>query len=98
MSNSQFESGENSNSFADKQWLNPLAVLDLQEAVHHERSTVILNGRQFTIRYENASRDDHGILTGRVFVRIVGNYAPCGWFSINELLNYQFEGDHDKHL
>jgi hypothetical protein len=82
----------------DKEWLNPLSMLELQDAVHKAKDTVVLNGRHFTIRYVDASVDDHGIMTGKVFVRIVGNYAPCGWFGIQDLLNYEFESDHDKHL
>ena len=97
-SNNSFEPGENSSSFADKEWLNPLAVLDLQQAVNEQKQSVTLNGRDFTIRYHDVAIDDHGIMTGKVFVRVIGDYAPCGWFSINQLLNYEFESDHDKHL
>jgi len=99
----KFEPGDNateglSNSFADKQWLNPLAVVDLRDAVLNHAYTVKLNGRIYTINYKEAAVDDHGVITGRVFVRVMHNYAPCGWFSINELMNYEFEADHDKHL
>ncbi len=94
----KFEPGENSNSFADKQWLNPLAVLDLRNAVLQGSGNVNLNGKVFTIDYREAAVDDHGVITGRVFVRVFGDYAPCGWFSIKELMDYEFEADHDHHL
>lgn len=85
-------------SLEDKEWLNPLSVMELQRAVQFEQTIVELQGKQFKITYHDIAVDDHGIMTGLVFVKIVGNFAPCGWFSINELLRYEFESDHDKQL
>lgn len=74
----------------DKDWLSPLNVPVLAEAVKDRMPFVILTGRRFNIKYYEE--------TQRAFVRVDGNYAPCGWFSYAELEQYEFEADHDKHL
>ena len=97
-SNSDFEPGKDSNSFVDSEWLNPLAVLDLRDAVFNQQTSVMMNGREFSITYQDIQIDDHGIMTGRVFVKLIGAFGPCASLGINTLLNYEFESDHDKHL
>ena len=72
----------------DKEWLNPLNVLELIEAVRNRDSQVTLTGRAFDITYHES----------KCFVQVTGNYTPCGWFSYEELERYEFESDHDKHL
>ena len=74
----------------DKDWLSPLNVPMLAEAVKDRMPFVVLTGRQFNITYHDEIE--------KAFVRVDGNYAPCGWFSYLELERYEFEGDHDKHL
>jgi hypothetical protein len=74
----------------DKDWLSPLSVPVLAEAVKDRMPFVILAGKRFNIKYDEDEE--------RAFVRIDGNYAPCGWFTFAQLEQYEFESDHDKHL
>jgi hypothetical protein len=74
----------------DKDWLSPLNVPVLAEAVANGEPTVTLTGRVFDINYH--------VDKGKVFVKVQGNYTPCGWFTFDQLSRYEFEADHDKHL
>jgi hypothetical protein len=74
----------------DKDWLSPLNVPVLANAVKNRQDNVTLTGRKFNIT--------HHYYLGKVFVQVDGNYVPCGWFSYEELEHYEFESDHDKHL
>jgi len=73
-----------------KDWLSPINVLELKAAVAKRDVSITLDGRMYRLRYH----DDQG----KVFVKVTDNFAPCGWFSYQELEQYDFEGDHDKHL
>jgi len=74
----------------DRDWLSPLNVPVLAEAVRDRMPFVVLTGRRFNLTYE----EEHE----RVFARVDGNFAPCGWFTFTQLEQYEFESDHDKHL
>lgn len=76
----------------DKSWLNPINVLELRTAVKKKKLSVELNGKMYVISYHLDQ------IEPKVFVRRHNNYAPCGWFTIRELEEYEFEADHDKHL
>jgi hypothetical protein len=71
-----------------KDWLNPLAILELRKAVRRRKDTVNLNDKVYSIRYEEL----------KVFVKNISDFAPCGWFTYQQLEEYEFEADHDKHL
>jgi hypothetical protein len=69
----------------DKDWINPVQLLELQKAVKHGAEMVFLNDRPFTIQYHGA----------QIFVQSTIDYAPCGWFPRQALLDYEFESEHE---
>jgi hypothetical protein len=69
-----------------KDWTNPLNMMRIAKAVANEDTTVVLNGRTYMIRYNESDR---------VFIKCLGSYAPCGWFSKAKLARYEPEGDLD---
>lgn len=74
----------------DNDWLSPVQILELRDAVSKRQSTVVLGGKVFAVTYH----DDKA----KVFVKYVSDFAPAGWFTYQQLEQYEFESDHDKGL
>lgn len=58
-------------------WLNPISLLDLREAVKAEAPTVVLEGKEYTIKYEA----DH-----KVWLQYTRGPAPCGRYPIEDIM------------
>lgn len=57
---------------------DPLAVMDLQDAIRNKRKKVTLNGREFRLKYS----DDSLV----VFYAPVEGFAPAGYLNIEKFL------------
>lgn len=66
-----------------KDWTNPVNMLAIRDAVREHHKQVTLNGHIFVIKYDSQ----------KVYVKIQNDYAPCGWFTYEELEKYNPEGD-----
>jgi hypothetical protein len=66
-------------------WLNPISLQELRAAVKAKEPQVELDGRKFSIKYED---------NDKIWVQIVGDYIPCGRFTIREITipDLMFEG------
>jgi len=58
--------------------LNPLAVMDLQDAVKAEKETAVLDGRKFLIKYVDEKT---------IFYKPEEGFAPCGYILTKRLLS-----------
>jgi hypothetical protein len=67
---------------ADRDWLNPISMNELKEAVALKSTTVGLNGVLYEIKYRETD----------VFLRRCdGSFAPCGCVSYDSLKYFKFE-------
>ena len=57
--------------------LNPLAVIELQDAVRSKKRTVELDGIKFRIKYVD---------NDTIYYSPVDGFAPCGYLLISRLL------------
>lgn len=66
----------------DRDWLNPIAMSKLADAVDRRDSIIDLNGILYTLRYEE--RSVH-------LRRVDGQFVPMGSVSYDTLRGFQFE-------
>jgi len=81
-------------SSKERDWLNPMAMSELQRAVKDKRTTVVLNGIEFEIKYEIKWHSK--VLNTRDCIRLKrtdGFYAPFAYVSMARILNFEFEDD-----
>jgi len=74
------------------EWLNPIAMSQLQTAVKAKKDTVVLNGDRFNITYgiifHSKIIDDYEQI---LLKRADGAYAPMGYVKLSKILNFNFE-------
>lgn len=74
------------------EWLNPIAMSQLQKAVKSRKPTVVLNGITFNITYgiifHSKIIDDYEQI---MLKRADGAYAPMGYLRLEKVLNFDFE-------
>lgn len=74
------------------EWLNPIAMSQLQAAVKRRKPTVVLNGVLFNITYgiifHSKIIDDYEQI---LLKRADGAYAPMGYVKLSKILNFNFE-------
>jgi hypothetical protein len=58
-------------------WLNPLSLLVLREAVTNRETTVVLEGKEYTVTYEQ---------NDKVWLQYTRGPAPCGRFPIADIM------------
>lgn len=78
-------------------WLNPIAMRSLQEAVRGKRKTAWLNGVEYRITY--GVTFTYPVVHDKVELirlqRVDGGFVPYGCIKLSKILNFQFEGVHD---
>lgn len=67
---------------ADRDWLNPIAMQELQTALKEKSATVTFDGIVFNIKYY----DDFVFLQPSE-----GRFTPCGSVSYETIRNFRFE-------
>jgi hypothetical protein len=75
-------------------FLNPIAMSQLQTAVKAKKKTVILNGEKFDITYgiiyHSKVTEDYEQIKLK---RSDGSYAPMAYVRLSKILAYDFEED-----
>jgi hypothetical protein len=78
----------------NRDWLNPIAMDSLQRAVKGKKTTVILNGISYQIKY--GYRRTYPVSKETIesihLTRTDGELVPRGYVSVKEIMNFQFEG------
>lgn len=75
-------------------WLNPIAMRELQIAVRGKKKEVVLNGTKFRIEYGYSWKSEYDGEHPLVKVsRMDGAYAPFGYISVKRINEYDFESD-----
>lgn len=79
----------------ERDWLNPLAMRMLQNAVKGNKKEVILNGTKYRITYGYrrtypASKETVDSVR---LNRADGTFVPMGYIPIKKILNFKFEGE-----
>lgn len=73
-------------------WLNPIAMSELQKAVRKRAATVVLNGTRFDIEYgilwKYAVTEDTECIK---LSRADGGYVPFGYVSMKKILDFDFD-------
>lgn len=76
------------------EWLNPIAMCELQRAVKAKKKEVILNGIKYRIGYgfswTSVLDGTHEMIQLK---RVDGGYAPFGYVGVKRILEYDFESD-----
>ena len=76
-----------------RNWLNPIAMSQLQAAVKARKTHVVLNGVKFTITYDitiysKVLRDHKECVRLK---RTDGGFVPTGTISLKRILDFDFE-------
>ena len=78
----------------ERDWLNPIAMSELQRAVKAKRKKVTLNEIEFEIQY--GIQWTSKVLEARDCIRLKrvdGDYVPFAYVSMARILNFQFEDE-----
>ena len=74
------------------EWLNPIAMSQLQRAVRAKKKKVVLNGDEFDITYgimfHSKVTDSYEQIKLK---RSDGSYAPFGYVRLDKILAFDFE-------
>lgn len=60
--------------------LNPLEVLDLQEAIKAKKKIAVLQGRKFHISYYREEGED------KIHYKPVEGFTPCGFLLVKKIM------------
>jgi hypothetical protein len=76
------------------EWLNPIAMDQLQTAVKGKKKEVVLDGVKYMIEY--GFRRDYPVSKERIdsirLTRADGGFVPRGYISVKRIMDFQFEG------
>jgi hypothetical protein len=67
---------------ADREWLNPINMNELRNAVNKHSDTVMFDGVVYAIQYREK---------GIFLKRADGKFTPCGEVSYESVKNFRFE-------
>jgi hypothetical protein len=73
------------------EWLNPIAMSQLQTAVKAKKKTVVLNGKTFTLTYGIMFHSSITDTYEQVLIKPAKGYVPMGYVALNKILNFDFE-------